>query len=202
MTSVYFLLSKENSMVPQLRQIVPEYWGSAERAWGEKRTWCGLRRDADARHPLAVGNFSVFPVRVSKTGSRGGNIRFPAPFPFHSLDSSYSVPPLFSRPARRRQASLAKGRGTAGQSPVVEGFRPAESSLKTESPSQRLTPLPAPFSKGAFWCSAESLPQNKNAPVSTKRQRRKPLRYHSFCRGAKARPLKSCPVTGASGGAY
>ena len=26
-----------------------------------------------------------------------------------------------------------------------------ESSLKTESPSQRLTPLPAPFGKGAFW---------------------------------------------------
>ena len=136
--------------------------GEARRGLGaKKRTWCGLRRDADARHPLAVGNFSIFPVRVSKTGSRGENTRLPVPFHSRSLDSSYSVPPLFSRPARRRQASLAKGRGTAGQSPVVEGFRPVESSLKTESPSQRLTPLPAPFGKGAFWCFSESSRKNK-----------------------------------------
>ena len=39
--------------------------------------------------------------------------------------------------------------------------------------------------------------ENKNAFVSSKRQRRKPLRYHSFCRGVDAPAAQVCPVTGA-----
>ena len=39
--------------------------------------------------------------------------------------------------------------------------------------------------------------ENKNAFVSSKRQRRKPLRYHSFCRKDSAPATQVCPVTGA-----
>ena len=125
--------------------------GGARRGLGEKkRTWCGLRRDAGERHLLAVGNFSIFPVRASKIDSRGENTRLPVPFHSRSLDSSYSVPPLFSRPARRRQASLAKGRGTAGQSPVVEGFRLSGMLSGNGIPQSPPLAVPAPFSKGAF----------------------------------------------------
>lgn len=44
--------------------------------------------------------------------------------------------------------------------------------------------------------------ENKSAPVPAKRQRRKPLRYHSSCQTGAVQPLKSCPVTGATGETY
>ena len=75
-----------------------------------------------------------------------------------------------------------------------------ENSLKMESPSQRLTPLPAPFGKGAFWCFSESSRKIKR-PCLHKETKAQTSAVPLFLPG-KSRPLKSCPVTGASGGAY
>ena len=78
---------------------------------------------------------------------------------------------------------------------VTEGF-------SSKIPS--LASLDGPFFKGAFvQPTKENAAQNKT-PLSLKETKaNKPLRYHSSCRtGIPFRPLKCCPVTGASGGTY
>ena len=56
---------------------------------------------------------------------------------------------------------------------------------------------------GAVHSIPSCFSQNKT-PLSQQRDKgdEKPLRYHSFCRGADTPAAQDCPVTGASGGAY
>ena len=58
----------------------------------------------------------------------------------------------------------------------------------------------SPYTGEAFGRSFSTSRKNKKHPCLLKRQRRKPLRYHSFCRVM--RPLKLCDITVAPGSAY